>query len=69
MPSPPPEHPIILLKFNCYYMTAVSVKRSIIQGPRSKFSSGGAKEEYVKETFGGGGGGSMLVDFYTISLK
>ena len=36
------------------------------QGPRSKFSSGGAKEECVKENFGGGG---MLVDFYSISLN
>ena len=26
-----------------------------LQGPRSKFSSGGAKEECVKENFGGGG--------------
>ena len=26
------------------------------QGPRSKFSSGGAKEECVKENFFGGGG-------------
>ena len=40
------------------------------QGPRSKFSSGGAKEECVKENFGGGGaGGGMLVHFYSISLK
>ena len=43
------------------------------QGPRSKFSSGGAKEESVKENFLGGGpggaGGGMLVDFYSISLK
>ena len=38
------------------------------QGPRSKFSSGGAKEDCVKENFGGAGGG-MLVDFYSISLK
>ena len=39
---------------------------NIIQGPRSKFSSGGAKEECVKENFGGGPGGgegTMLVDF------
>ena len=35
------------------------------QGPRSKFSSGGAKEECVKENLEGG----MLVDFYSISLK
>ena len=28
----------------------------VLQGPRSKFSSGGAKEECVKEKFGGGGG-------------
>ena len=42
---------------------------NIIQGPRSKFSSGGAKEECVKENFGGGRGGGMLVDFYSISLK
>ena len=42
----------------------------LLQGPRSKFSSGGAKEECVKENFlGGGGGGGMLVDFYSISLK
>ena len=43
----------------------------VFQGPRSKFSSGGAKEECVKENFflGGGGGGGMLVDFYSISLK
>ena len=27
------------------------------QGPRSKFSSGGANEECVKENFGGGRGG------------
>ena len=40
------------------------------QGPRSKFSSGGAKEECVKENFGGGPvEGGMLVDFYSISLK
>ena len=38
------------------------------QGPRSKFSSGGAKEDCVKENLGGGEGG-MLVDFYSISLK
>ena len=36
-----------------------------IQGPRSKFWSGGAKEECVKENFffvggGGGGGGACL---------
>ena len=41
-----------------------------IQGPRSKFSSGGAKEECVKENFfRAGGGGGMLVDFYSISQK
>ena len=39
------------------------------QGPRSKFSSGGAKEERVKENFFLGRGGVMLVDFYSISLK
>ena len=39
------------------------------QGPRSKFSSGGAKEECVKENFFRAGGGGMLVDFYSISLK
>ena len=44
--------------------------RRLRQGPRSKFSSGGAKEECVKENFGGGGpGGGMRVDFYSISLK
>ena len=44
---------------------------TVKQGPRSKFSSGGAKEECVKENFfgGGRGGGGMLVDFYSISLK
>ena len=40
-----------------------------MQGPRSKFSSGGAKEECVKENFFEGPGGGMLVDFYSISLK
>ena len=39
------------------------------QGPRSKFSSGGAKEDCVKENLGGGGEGGMLVDLYSISLK
>ena len=34
------------------------------QGPRSKFSSGGAKEECVKENFGGGGlGGGHACGF------
>ena len=42
---------------------------AVIQGPRSKFSSGGAKEECVKENFGEGVGGGILVDFYSISLK
>ena len=33
----------------------------LLQGPRSKFSGGGAKEECVKENFGGGGrGGACL---------
>ena len=44
----------------------------LFQGPRSKFSSGEAKEECVEEmffSFLGGGGGGMLVDFYSISLK
>ena len=31
------------------------------QGPRSKFSSGGAKEECVKENFGGGAGGGACL--------
>ena len=40
------------------------------QGPRSKFSSGGAKEECAKENFfWWGAAGGMLVDFYSISLK
>ena len=39
------------------------------QGPRSKFSMGGAKEECVKEILGGGGAGGMLVDFFSISLR
>ena len=43
---------------------------SVKQGPRSKFSSGGAKEECVKENFfQAGGGGGMRVDLYSISLK
>ena len=49
-----------------------SLKCFLIQGPRSKFLSGGAEEECVKENFGGGpgrAGGGMLVDFYSISLK
>ena len=33
------------------------VTTSRYQGPRSKFSSGGAKEECEKENFAGGGGG------------
>ena len=33
------------------------------QGPRSKFSSGGAKEECVKENFGGRGGGGNACGF------
>ena len=44
------------------------LRNVLCQGPRSKFSSGGAKEESVKENFFWGGGG-MLVDFYSISLK
>ena len=39
------------------------------QGPRSKFSSGGDKEEMREGNFGGGAGGGVLVDFYSISLK
>ena len=31
-----------------------------LQGPRSKFSSWGAKEECVKENLGGGPGGACL---------
>ena len=41
----------------------------LLQGPRSKFSSGGANEECEKENFLEGSGGGMLVDFYSISLK
>ena len=49
---------------------AVYPYAELSQGPRSTFSSGGAKEECVKEIFwGGAGGGGMLVDFYSISLK
>ena len=33
------------------------------QGPRSKFSNGGAKEECVKEIFGGAGGGGHACGF------
>ena len=46
-------------------------QKSNKQGPRSKFSSGGAKEECVKENLGGGGRGvgGTLVDFYSISLE
>ena len=37
------------------------LRNVLCQGPRSKFSSGGAKEESVKENFfGGGGGGACL---------
>ena len=54
-------------------MEMFKIIASLDQGPRSKFSSGGAKEECVKEIFflggGGAGGGGMLVDFYSISLK
>ena len=42
----------------------VNLYYSKLQGPRSKFSSGGAKEECVKENLvgegGGGGGGACL---------
>ena len=37
-----------------------SLKCFLIQGPRSKFLSGGAEEECVKENFGGGRGGACL---------
>ena len=33
------------------------------QGPRSTFSSGGAKEKCVKENFGGGAGGGHACGF------
>ena len=38
--------------------------KDTVQGPRSKFLSGGAKEECVKEIFGGGwgeGGASLWI--------
>ena len=38
--------------------TVYPATRGLSQGPRSKFSSGGAKEECVKENFLGGGGGA-----------
>ena len=50
----------------CEPQNSFQVTKGTFQGPRSKFSSGGAKEECVKENFFGGG---MLVDFYSISLK
>ena len=36
-------------------------ERDRLQGPRSKFSSGGAKEECEKENFGGGAGGGACL--------
>ena len=36
-------------------------QRSLKQGPRNKFSSGGAKEECVKEILGGAGGGGACL--------
>ena len=38
------------------------------QGPRSKFSSGGAKEECMKEKFGGGGGGGAACLWISIQF-
>ena len=40
-----------------------SLKCFLIQGPRSKFLSGGAEEECVKENFGGGRGGGHACGF------
>ena len=43
------------------WFTLKSKQLSLKQGPRSKFSSGGAKEECVKENFfRAGGGGACL---------
>ena len=44
----------------------------LLQGPRSKFASGGAKEECVKENLGGGGRGGrhacgFLFNFSTVT--
>ena len=40
----------------CWLNSTINIFASNIQGPRSKFSSGGAKEECVKENFGWGRG-------------
>ena len=47
------------------FLTSSSAIQGIIliQGPRSKFSSGGAKEECVKENFGWGGAGGHACGF------
>ena len=50
---------------NVSLMTAIAITLHsglrLLQGPRSKFSSGGAKEECVKENFfRAGGGGACL---------
>ena len=54
--------------------TRDSRESSHIQGPRSTFSSGGAKEECVKENFFEGGGGrggrhacGFLLNFSTVT--
>ena len=50
------SHFLITLTSSLYYLF-------LQQGPRSKFSSGGAKEECVKENFGGGGRGGHACGF------
>ena len=42
---------------------------NIKQGPRSKFSSGGAKEECVKENFFGAGGGGKHACGFLINFS
>ena len=44
-----------------------SLKCFLIQGPRSKFSSGGAKEECVKENFWGGHARGFLFNFSKVT--
>ena len=50
-------------------MNSALVGYMYIQGPRSKFSSGGAKEECVKENFflGQGGGGHACEFLFNFS--
>ena len=51
------EEPAITRQEGGIAASKVVCRLTSAQGPRSKFSSGGAKEECVKENFGGGGPG------------